>query len=210
VLDPTVTQTGINIFTNGLNTRTRGAEFVLTASSDFDAYGSVQWSLTANYTKTKVTKVLAPPPQLAGASLFDRTALDQLETTSPKYRMVGGALWSLGPVQVNLKETLYGPASRYDSRTGCPLVFLPTTQCFKNKIDTTLITDLEISYKVMDSVKASIGANNLFNKYPDKLNAAYRQTFLTGNSNGYVTQYPTFSSFGINGGYWYGKISVDF
>jgi iron complex outermembrane receptor protein len=210
VLDPTVTQTGINIFTNGLNTRTRGAEFVLTADSNFDAYGAVQWSLTANYTKTKVTKILAPPPQLAGSSLFDRTALDQLETTSPKYRAVAGAVWTLDKLQVNLKETLYGPASRYDSRTGCPLVFTATTQCFKNKIDTTLITDLEVSYRIVDNVKVTAGANNLFNKYPDKLNPAYRQTFLTGNANGYVTQYPTFSSYGINGGYWYGKLTIDF
>src|SRR5690606_9239134 len=52
VLDPTVTQTGITMFTNGLTTRTRGAEFVLTAASDFAEMGAVQWSLTANYNKT--------------------------------------------------------------------------------------------------------------------------------------------------------------
>ena len=73
-----------------------------------------------------------------------------------------------------------------------------------------VITDLELSYKIVENVKASIGANNLFNKYPDKLNPDYRQTFLVGNANGYVTQYPTFSSFGINGGYWYGKIAIEF
>jgi len=75
---------------------------------------------------------------------------------------------------------------------------------------TQLITDLEIAYTVFDSVKLSIGANNLFNEYPDKLNPDYRQTFFVGNANGYVTQYPTFSSFGINGGYYYGKISYTF
>ncbi|WP_296598951.1 TonB-dependent receptor, partial [Phenylobacterium sp.] len=74
----------------------------------------------------------------------------------------------------------------------------------------TFITDLEISYKIIEPVKLTIGANNLFNKYPDKLNPAYRNTFLTGNANGYVTQYPTFSSFGINGGYYYGKIAYTF
>ena len=35
-------------------------------------------------------------------------------------------------------------------------------------------------------------------------------SFLTGNANGYVTQYPTFSSYGINGGYYYGKIAYTF
>jgi iron complex outermembrane recepter protein len=211
VLDPTVTQTGINIFTNGLNTRTRGAELVVTTTTDFEDWGSVQWSLTGNLTDTKVTKIAAPPAQLAGASLFDLTSIGNLETTSPKYRFVLGALWTWDKLSVNVKETLYGPASRYDSRTGCPLTTgttLPT--CFKNKIDATFITDLEISYRIIEPVKLTIGANNLFNKYPDKLNPAYRNTFLTGNANGYVTQYPTFSSFGINGGYYYGKVAYTF
>ena len=211
VLDPTVTQTGINIFTNGLNTRTRGAEFVLTSSSDFDAFGSVQWSLTANYNKTKVTKIADPPPELAGASLFDLTAIDNLETASPKYRVVAGALWTLGRLQVNLKESLYGPSSRHDSRTGCSLDTGATSPtCFKTTIKTALLTDLEISYKILDSTKITIGANNLFNYYPDRLNYNYRYTFLKANSNGYVTQYPTFSSFGINGGYYYAKLAYTF
>lgn len=211
VLDPTVTQTGINIFTNGLNTRTRGAELVVTTSTDLADMGSIQWSLTGNFTDTKVTKIAKPPAQLAGASLFDLTSIGNLETTSPDYRFVLGALWTWDKLSVNLKETLYGPASRYDSRTGCPLTTgttLPT--CFKNKIDATFITDLEISYRILEPVKVTIGANNLFNKYPDKLNPAYRNTFLTGNANGFVTQYPTFSSFGINGGYYYGKVAYTF
>ncbi len=211
VLDPTVTQTGINIFTNGLNTRTRGAELVVTTSQSLEDWGSIQWSLTGNFTDTKVTKIAAPPAQLTGASLFDLTAIGNLETTAPKYRFVVGALWTWDKLSVNLKETLYGKASRYDSRTGCPLTTgstLPT--CFKNTIGSTFITDLEISYKIIEPVKLTIGANNLFNKYPDKLNPAYRNTFLTGNANGYVTQYPTFSSFGINGGYYYGKIAYTF
>ncbi len=211
VLDPTVTQTGINIFTNGLDTRTRGAELVLTTMTDLDDMGTIQWSATGNITKTKVTKIAAPPAQLAGASLFDLTAIDNLETTAPKYRFVVGALWTWDKLQVNLKETLYGPSSRHDSRTGCSIATGSTSPtCFNNKIDATFITDLEVSYKVIEAVKVTIGANNLFNKYPDKLNPDYRNTFLTGNANGYVTQYPTFSSFGINGGYYYGKIAYTF
>jgi iron complex outermembrane receptor protein len=35
-------------------------------------------------------------------------------------------------------------------------------------------------------------------------------TFVLGNSNGAVGQYPTFSPFGINGGYYYGKVTLSF
>ncbi len=215
VLDPTVTQTGINIFTNGLNTRTRGAEFVATTTTNLQDWGmgdwgSVQWSLTANYNTTKVTKIKAPPAQLAGASLFDLSSISTLEKASPKFRVVAGALWTWDKFSVNLKESFYGKASQYQSRTGCPLAAAPIATCYLVTVDAAAITDLEISYKIIEPVKLTIGANNLFDKEPNKINPALRQDYLQANSNGYVTQYPTFSAYGINGGYYYGKITYTF
>ncbi len=158
-----------------------------------------------------MTKILAPPPQLAGVSLFDATSISNLGTASPKYRIVAGALWKWGKLSVNFKESLYGKSSNYNSRTGCPLVVTPaTTTCYKVKIDATFITDLEISYQLLEPVKLTIGANNLFNEYPDKVNPALRDDYLRANSNGYATQYPSFSPFGINGGYYYGKVAYTF
>lgn len=210
VLDPTVTITGITIFTNGLNTRTRGAEFVLTSTTDFEGWGSVQWSLVANYNDTEVTRIAAPPAQLTGASLFDLSAISNLETASPKYRLVAGALWTWDKLTVSLKESFYGPASAYSSRTGCPLVTPVVPTCYRTKIKAAAITDLEVSYKVLESVKLTVGANNLFNTYPDRINAFLRDEYFRSNSNAYVTQYPTFSPFGINGGYYYSKLTVTF
>ncbi|MET0273766.1 MAG: TonB-dependent receptor [Phenylobacterium sp.] len=211
VLDSTVSQTGITIFTNGLNTRTRGAEFVLTTSSDLADWGSINWSLIANYNKTEVTKIKAPPAQLTGASLFDAIAISNLETASPKYRIVAGALWRFDRLSINLKEALYGPSSAYGTRTGCPQEVLPTTTgCYKTTIKAALITDVEASYQLLDSVKLTVGANNLFNRYPDRVNAALRDEYFRFNSNGYVTQFPTFSPFGINGGYYYAKAVFEF
>ena len=121
VLDPTVTQTGINIFTNGLDTRTRGADLIVTTRTSLEDWGSIQWSLAGNWSETKVTKFAASPAQLAGASLFDRNSVSLLEDSTPKYRAVLGALWTWSDLTVNLKESLYGPASRIDNRLGCPL-----------------------------------------------------------------------------------------
>lgn len=202
VLDPTVTITGINIFTNGLDTRTRGAELVVTYPMSLGDYGEIQWSATANYNETKVTKIKAPPAQLAGASLFDKGAISNLEDASPKYRFVLGGLWSLGKVTVNLKESLYGPSSAWGSRNG--------SAWYKTEIKAAVITDLEIAYRVTGAVKVTVGANNLFNRYPDRVNGLLRDDYLRNNSTGYVSQYPTFSPFGINGGYYYSKISLDF
>ena len=203
VLDPTVTQQGISIFTNGLDTKTQGVDFVMTFPSDFGELGSIDWSLTANYTKTDVTRIAPPPSQLAaGVSLFDRTAIGYLETTAPEFRFIASADWTLGPFSINLKEAYYGESSLFTSRTGATY--------YETKIDATFITDLDIAYNVTDDVKVSVGANNLFNEYPNEVNATLRQEFFSVNSNAYVTKYPTFSPFGINGGYYYGKISYSF
>ena len=202
ILDPTVIQTGITIFTNGLDTRTRGAELVVSYDSNFKDYGDVNWSLTGNYNETTVTHINTPPAQLAGASLFDAASLSQLTTASPKYRIGAGALWTLGKASINLKESLYGPASYVT--LGLDHIY------YTNREPVKFITDLEASYQLTKTVRAAIGARNLFNTYPDKLNPALRQSYLANNSTGYVGQYQTNSPFGIDGGYYYGRLTVKF
>jgi iron complex outermembrane receptor protein len=203
VLDPTVTNTGINIFANGLDTRTRGAEFVLTYTSDYGVYGGVDWSLTANYNETVVTNVAASPRQLGGQSLYDKAAIANIETASPKYRITAGGLYSVDKWVINLRESLYGPSSDLESPT-YDTVFL------KNEIGTTLITDLDVTYKITDAIKVTAGANNLFDIMPDKKNAKILKTYRDDLDNSAVAIYPGFSPFGINGGYYYGKISYAF
>jgi len=113
-----------------------------------------------------------------------------------------GGLWTLGRFTVNLRESIYGPSSGWGSRTGA--VYYKTT------IKTAAITDLEASYQVTGAVRFTVGANNLFNRYPNRVNGLLRDDYLRANSNAYVTLYPSFSPFGINGGYYYSKLSLTF
>jgi iron complex outermembrane receptor protein len=108
VLDPTVVQTGINIFSNAVNTRSRGLEFVATLNSSYGAYGKVDWSLAANYNKVEVIKINQAPAQLQPQTLLDATAISDLETASPRVRVNLGALWKSGPWTVNAREAFYG------------------------------------------------------------------------------------------------------
>ena len=71
------------------------------------------------------------------------------------------------------------------------------------------ITDLEVSYKLPLDVTVSMGASNLFNKYPDKLSAAFVAACVASGS-GCVAQYPSYSPVGINGGYYYGRLTWNF
>lgn len=124
-------------------------------------------------------------------------------------------------------EKIYGPSSDYESDDGDNGNGGPFPACvprgglficpggldyFKNTIPVTPITNLDLSYQLSSNINLSVGALNLFNRYPPKLNStplAHESNFYYGDSNN-VIQYPIFSPFGINGGFYYAKVGVTF
>ena len=205
VLDPAVTaegDTGINLFTNGVTTRTRGAELMFNWFTDFDPV-SVDWSIAANYNKTEVTGVRATPEEFGTEqALFDAEALADLETTMPRYLVNLGATFEWQRLSVSVHELLYGKSSDFDNEPGVGY--------FKNEVDAAAITNLELAFAATDSLRLSVGATNLFDKMPDKRNAEHRAIQFANGDNSLVSQYPAFSPFGINGAYYYGKVSFSF
>jgi len=195
VLDSTVSQTGINIFSNAVNTRSRGLEFVTTLNENYGAYGRVDWSIAANYNKVEVTKINQAPTQLLPQTLLDKTAISNLETASPKMRVNLGALWKIGNWTINLREAIYGKSNDYGSEDG--------SVYHKTEIKAKAITDLEVGYKVNPAWSVAVGANNLFNTYPNGVNPALLADQRAALDNAAVTVLPSFSPFGINGGYYY-------
>ena len=106
-------------------------------------------------------------------------------------------MWS-----VNLRESFYGSSSEYGTEDG--------GQYFETKIKAKATTDLEVSARVTKAITLSIGANNLFNKYPDHVNAQLLAAQRAALDNAAVTVYPSFSPIGINGGYYYARASYTF
>ena len=202
VLDPAVVQTGINVFSNAVSTRNRGLDFVASLSSDFVDMGRVDWTVAANVNKVTVTKINLAPTQLQPQTLLDQTAISDLESASPKWRLNLGALWRMGPWTVNLRETIFGASSESVQGDNGPY--------YTNSISTKAITDLDVAYQVNKSFSLSLGANNLFNAYPNKLNPALVADWRQNLDNAAVQKYPSFSPFGINGGYYYAKASYSF
>ena len=194
---------GINVFTNGIDTRTRGAELVVTAATPLGEAGRIDWTLAANYNTTKVTGVRATPIQLSasGQSLFDKVAISTLETASPKVKVILNGLFTHGRWTVDLKETLYGQASRYQDPGDGNL--------YLDQEGVKFLTDLEISYRAGGGVTVSVGADNLFDVYPNRVNAAgLAASGLAGNPA--IEIYPAFSAIGIDGGYYFAKVRYQF
>ena len=218
-LDPGVVATGttgLELFTNGVDTRTRGADFTFNFPQDYD-FGHITYTIGTTFNETAVTSIRATPPQLGGASLFDATAISDLSTGSPKYVINLGATWTVNRLSVALLEKIYGPSAEYendDGDNGAPGPFAGTGafQYFQSYIGMTPITNLDIAYDVYKGLKLGIGAVNLFNRFPPKENAtllAHEDNFAYFDNPG-VTQYPPFSPFGTNGGFYYAKATYSF
>jgi len=195
VLDPFVLQNGdagITLFTNGADTRTRGVDVTASYPTPVGD-GNILWSLSANYNETKITHL-----NLTDA-FFAADSRSILENASPKYKVILGALLTWGGLSVNLRETFYGKASQV-------VLYNGTTPTVKS--GAAALTDLEASYDLTPAIKLSFGANNLFNKKADTVPNGPDGLPIDG---GAVLNAPvTFTPYGINGGYYYGRINFSF
>jgi iron complex outermembrane receptor protein len=199
VLDPTVTQTGVSIFLNGINTLTQGVDLSANYTTDLGDLGAVDWTVAGNYTDTSISKVIPTPSTFApGVTLFSQTALTLLTHANPKEKVSFGGLWQFGDLTANLRETIYGPSSVDYSPNGGTY--------YTNKVSTHAVTDLELSYQVLNQATISIGANNLFDERPETV-LPLTSTQLTNNGN--IVNAPlSISPFGTNGGFYYTRLSL--
>lgn len=198
ILDPAVTFQGIQIFLNGMKTRTRGVDFTLSYASEF-SFGRVDWSLVANYNKTRILKALAATPAIPDQPLFDQTARSLLTDASPRWKVGFGALYTSGPLTVNLHETVYGPTSAFRSPDGGTY--------YKTKVGVAGITDLELSYKLTSDIELAAGANNLFNKTAPTIGLIPGTESMVDGSNVYDAPLGI-TPYGINGGYYYARLTL--
>jgi iron complex outermembrane receptor protein len=204
-----VTETGLQLFTNGIDTRTRGADLSFIFPVSY-RWGDVTYGITGTYNATVVTRIRPTPAELGETKLFDATALSDVSTANPRFVLDLSALWRFGSLSLNLMEKIYGHSSEYENDDGDN----PTgkLQYFQTTIPVTPITNLNLSYDLGRRSRLSVGATNLFDRKPPHLNAnllAHYDSFAYGDNQG-VQAYPSFSPFGINGGFYYARASFTF
>ncbi len=180
----------VNYFTNGFDTRTRGVDVVANYSTSL-ADGPFKVTLAYNYNKTKVTDF---DPAVINA---DQRA--DISNVSPNHRANLGLNWQLGDFTLNARENYY---SSWIARQDYP------GQRFGGKFT----TDLDISYTFAEHFTLTLGANNLFDEYPDKIAATTANPiFALTNSTADGQVYPRNGGpFGINGGFYYVRIGIDY
>ena len=210
--------TSISIFSNGASTITRGVESTTNYATDFGEFGHVDWSLGLNYNKTQVESIQPLPAQVTNAAaqqiaLLGPASISGLVDATPRVKTVLGALYTIGDVTVNLRDTIYGRTNEIFSLDGTGNSY-PGNPATVTTIGTTSITDLELGYSVTHAFKIAVGANNLFNKSPPSMpNVANRSApFQPTPADGHhVLDFPLpFAPWGIDGGYYYGRVTYTF
>ncbi|MBI1200490.1 MAG: TonB-dependent receptor [Phenylobacterium sp.] len=182
-------------YTNAIDTRTDGVDVVATYRADLGAWGNLRLTAGYNHNDTDIRGIIPNPPQLSalGANfvLFDRLSQGNLTDAFPKDKVALSANWSWGDFNLNLRQTRFG---KYTIRQNA----IANDRSYGAE----WITDVEVSYKLPKNVTVALGANNLFNNYPDA-NGIF-------NNNTGSGQYPGTSPIGFTGGSYYARVQWEF
>jgi iron complex outermembrane receptor protein len=180
-------------FINGVDTETTGVDVVARYRIVDPQAGVFDLTAAGNINEFEVTKTptasasILPTP----TSLFGRQAVLRFEEGAPKQKLTLQGDWSREAWGATLRTTFYGSAlspgtlanGSADSETGVRGV-----------------VDLEARRTFPMGVTVALGADNLFDVYP-------RQIPPNLNTTG-AAPFSSFSPFGFNGRFLYGRVSV--
>ena len=185
---------GGRFFINGVDTETTGVDVVVNWPWVTASAGKFDFTLVANWNDTDVTRVpttqeldaLAPPPPL-----FARVNVLTFEEGNPsdKYAAIGN--WSMDRFGATARVTRYGEA-----------LDPGTTEALDFELGSATLVDLEARFDATDRIRIALGAENVFDEYPDAFPVARNGT---GN-----TPFSNYSPFGRSGRYLYGRLSIGF
>ncbi|HEV7992827.1 MAG TPA: TonB-dependent receptor [Gemmatimonadaceae bacterium] len=200
---------GGRYFTNAIDTKTHGYDAIVNYGLTFSEKSVLRLSAAYNHTTTRVTRVDSLTGSLSGlqGSLFDRVEKARIELGNPLNNLILSGNLSVGSLGLTARTQRYGQVTSYNSATATSNAFGPLDQTFSPK----WVTDLSASY-ALRQYQLSIGADNVFDIYPDRNsnngNIATLATENGGTSNFGIFPYAGISPFGFNGRFVYAKVTV--
>jgi iron complex outermembrane receptor protein len=183
----------LQFWTNAINTETRGIDAVITEKFRLGS-GNATILLAANFNKNSVVGPLhtnsviddpknnpslgnkaANPANDLAATLFDRQQRGRIETGQPQNKINLTAAYRLHQWDFLVRAVRFGKVQFLNNID--PGLINPTNGTFFNDIglgtdqvfSAKITTDAVVSYKTSPGVTLSIGGNNIFDVYPDKV-----------------------------------------
>jgi len=178
-------------FINGVDTRTLGFDIVADYTLRHEKLGTFKPSVAYSYSNSKITHLADNPPELASLNvvLFGRQGQIDLVRSTPRAKLILTGNWNIWRLHTLVRLTRYG---KY--------VEASTTPGFDTTYGAKAITDIDVGYDLTQNVTVALGAYNVFNVYPDKKGP------IAVDGSGV---YGNFAPFGLSGGYYYARLSVN-
>ncbi|RLV59576.1 TonB-dependent receptor [Parashewanella curva] len=191
----------IRFFINGVNSKTEGVDINLAYQTEALS-GDLKLSTGFNYNKTEVSEVLntaGPSSLFTSDQLFARRERARLENAAPKQKANVTANWSKDALSLMLRTNYYGELTQPGRVSDADVT-----------VDKAFIFDAEASYNITENLVASLGVNNLFDKYPTSAIERDQKAGKAPSQFDYVIPYANFSPYGFQGRYVYLRASLSF
>ncbi len=221
-IDPAVSS--VQFWTNAINTRTQGLDVVVTQSyRSGQLNGNI--SLAANFNNNQViggvntnsainsainnpseTDATRDPSQDFKNLLFDRQQRSRVEIAQPRDKVVLTGTLNYKKFSAMARAVRFGEVSTVNqldpnAKNSSGVYFndaaFETDQTFSAKIT----TDLVLTYRFYKSSSFSVGANNLFDVYPDQVFVDSRNSASNVYANPTTTTLASTPNFKTAGGY---------
>ena len=199
---------GVQFFANAVNTRTRGIDVVANERLTLGPDSRLTLTAAANFNETTVrsfnsSATIDNNPSLQN-TLFDRAQRARLENGQPRSKINLSADYGYKIFGLNLRTVRFGEVQTKDAN--------PARSFIDQTYSAKWVTDLTISAQVIKNIGLSVGVNNLFNIYPDRLyqdpnnnEQSLSYSTLDGTNRG---RFPYNSNqFGFNGAFYFGRVN---
>ena len=174
--------TSVKFFTNDFDTTTEGLDLVISYTAEIVAGTDTKFNFAYNHTTTEVDAF--------NPAIINDTRIKQLEENLPEDKFTFTVAHSQGDWDTFFRVNYFGDYFEAHLDAGS----LPINE------DAAVTVDAEVAYNISEDLRLALGAQNLFDKFPDN-----------NPFSGIVgAQYPVTSPYGFNGGFWYVKAQYSF
>ncbi|MBD0850978.1 TonB-dependent receptor [Maribacter arenosus] len=187
--------TAASFFANAIDTESKGIDAVVTWDLAVANKARLKNTLSATFSKTKQVGDIKASQVLEDAGLvgtyFPEDSRVYLEEAVPRTKLNLSHIMNVDKFNFFLRNVYFGEVTE-----------ATTTVANQQVFGTKVVTDLSIGYKASEALTLTVGANNLFDIYPDRAEEAF------GNrSSGRFDWSRRAQQFGIAGRFLFARLS---
>jgi iron complex outermembrane receptor protein len=153
--------TAASFFANAIDTESKGLDIVITNDANIGDNAKLKTDLSATFSKTVKVGNIHASQVLENAGLvgtyFPEDSKIYLEKAVPRTKINLSHSYTTDKFNIFLRNVIFGKVTE-----------ATTNVLRQQEFGTKVVTDLSFGYKANESLTITVGANNLFDIYPDR------------------------------------------